>query len=83
MVTPNGGDLVSARRARGGNRTRKPFRAMDFESIAFADFATRAGNQVTGAPQQLRVIARQSPELMPRRLAMTLFMIWSVPAPMR
>jgi hypothetical protein len=29
------------------------------------------------------VIARQSPELMPRRLAMTLFMIWSVPAPMR
>jgi hypothetical protein len=24
--------------ARGGTRTRKPFRAMDFESIAFAEF---------------------------------------------
>ena len=29
--------------ARGGTRTRKPLRAMDFESIEFADFSTRAG----------------------------------------
>ena len=28
--------------ARGGTRTRKPLRAMDFESIEFADFSTRA-----------------------------------------
>ena len=29
--------------ARGGTRTRKPLRAMDFESIEFANFSTRAG----------------------------------------
>jgi hypothetical protein len=30
---------------------------MDFESIAFADFATRAGNEVTGDPHPFSVIA--------------------------
>src|SRR5690606_40162431 len=30
------------RHARGGTRTHKPLRATDFESAAFADFATRA-----------------------------------------
>ena len=32
-----------AKGARGGTRTRKPLRAMDFESIEYADFSTRAG----------------------------------------
>ena len=31
-----------AKGARGGTRTRKPLRAMDFESIEFANFSTRA-----------------------------------------
>src|SRR5215211_2888253 len=36
---------LQVRGARGGTRTRMPLRAMDFESIEYADFSTRAGGR--------------------------------------
>ncbi len=45
--------------ARGGTRTRKPLRAMDFESIEYADFSTRAGAEKGSgmrSPQEVALV---------------------------
>src|SRR5262249_15225335 len=83
-VTSPSGRVPTAPRANGapgGIRTHTPFRTMAFEAILSAKF------QLRGRPFRLRLDTphsrRQSPALMPSRLAMTSFMIWSVPAPMR